>query len=170
MDCIVIGVDLECRDDNDIRIATKHDGKASTKFTVLDVPRESLSVKTPAGHSALAIRLSEAPPISVPIALVQNMHAQTVTEPKSPKHALKAPDAAEWVAAMKLEVDTLNKKGTFEFVDKIPANRKALACIFKLKVKWNKDGTLDKRKARLVVLGNYQTFGVDFHDTFAATS
>ena len=27
MDCIVIGIDLECRDDNDIRIATKHDGQ-----------------------------------------------------------------------------------------------------------------------------------------------
>ena len=55
MECIVIGVDLECRDDNDIRIASKHDGKASTKYTIFDVPRESLAVKSAAGLTALAV-------------------------------------------------------------------------------------------------------------------
>ena len=168
--CFIVGQDLECRDDNDIRIATRHDGHASTVHTLLDVPRDSLTVSSPTGYVALAVQCTEQTGNPAAVPPTKNMRSQTVTEPRSSKQALTAPDSVEWAAAMKKEVETLTNKGTFDFIDTVPAGRKAIACIFKLKLKWNKDGTLDKRKARLVALGNYQEYGVDYEQVFAATS
>ena len=71
---------------------------------------------------------------------------------------------------MQHEIDTLDRKGTFEWISTLPEGRKAISCIFKLKAKWSKDGTLDKRKARLVALGCHQQFGEDYREVFAATS
>jgi hypothetical protein len=164
--CIVVGLDIACRDNNDVRIAlSSGDGHA-----FLDVPRKTLSTDTPSGFTALAVRLSESNATGVPTEGLKGERAQLVTEPRSSKQAYNAPDATEWRAAMKKEIDTLTSKQTFEFVNAVPAGRRAISCIFKLKVKWRKDGTLDKRKARLVALGNHQVFGLEFSDTFAATS
>ena len=171
LSCIVVGQDLDCRDDNEMRIATRHDGQKNTKHTLVDVPRDTLSVPSPAGDVALAVRHTETASPSVPIkALGARTRAQTVTEPRSSRQAMSAPDAKEWSAAMQKEIDTLDHKGTFQWVKEVPSGRRAISCIFKMKLKWNKDGTLERRKARLVALGNYQVYGLEYDKVFAATS
>lgn len=35
------------------------------------------------------------------------------------------------------------------------------------KIKYNSDGTIERLKARLVILGNHQTEGLDYTETFA---
>jgi hypothetical protein len=94
LQCIVVGQDLECRDDLDMRVATRHDGHPETKFTLLDVPRDSLTVTSPAGHTALAVRCTETKVVSIPTAHMKATKLQMVTEPHSPKQAASAPDAS----------------------------------------------------------------------------
>jgi len=169
--CVVVAIDMENRDGNEMRIAMKSDRRHDLSITLLDVPRSTLTVPSPIGNVALVARRAL---ITAPTAFnVEKMNygpVQTVTEPRSPKQAQNAPDSAEWAVAMRHEVDTLTSKQTFEFIKELPPGRKAISCIFKLKLKWRKDGTLEKRKARLVALGNYQQFGVDYQQVFAATS
>ncbi|CAL8102598.1 unnamed protein product [Prunus armeniaca] len=44
---------------------------------------------------------------------------------------------------------------------------KHVGCRWMFTVKYNADGTVEKYKARLVAKGFTQTYGVDYHDTFA---
>jgi hypothetical protein len=171
--CIVIGLDLDCQDSDNTRIAIRNDD--GIEHTLIDVPRESITVVTPSGNTALAFvpdtyyaftaEITRQPTFSDDL-----IQQQTVTQPRSMKAALRAPDAVLWKEAAQKEFTTLVKKGTFEFIDEVPPGATAIMCVFKLTVKWNKDGTLNKRKARLVVFGMLQTYGVDYKETFAPSS
>jgi hypothetical protein len=50
--CIVIGLDLDCQDSDNTRIAIRNDD--GIEHTLIDVPRESITVVTPTGNTALA--------------------------------------------------------------------------------------------------------------------
>jgi len=58
------------------------------------------------------------------------------------------------------------KNKTWELVDK-PENRKVIGVKWVFKIKLNADSSINKYKARLVVKGYAQIFGVDYSDTFA---
>ncbi|KAH0819425.1 hypothetical protein GEV33_003366 [Tenebrio molitor] len=64
--------------------------------------------------------------------------------------AIHGADKDEWKDAILSEIKTLVIKDTWDVVDKYAA-----------------DGTLDRRKARVVAKGFTQRPGIDFHDTFA---
>ncbi|XP_074315387.1 uncharacterized protein LOC141651581 [Silene latifolia] len=74
-----------------------------------------------------------------------------------------------WCEAMILEIDALLRNGTRDVVD-LPAGKKAIGNKWVYKVKLRADGSVERFKARLVVLGNRQEAGIDFFETFAPTA
>jgi hypothetical protein len=86
--------------------------------------------------------------------------------PLTYKEAYNSPQQTEWVAAIQKEYDSLNLKKTWETMT-LPANRKALPCKWVFDIKYNPDGTIEKYKARLVIKGFKQIYGVDYDETFA---
>ena len=67
---------------------------------------------------------------------------------------------------MQKEIYALENNKTWD-VQKLPAGKKALGCKWVYKIKYNSDGTIERLKARLVILGNHQTEGLDYTETFA---
>lgn len=67
---------------------------------------------------------------------------------------------------MKVEMDALEKNHTWDLVD-IPNGKKPVGSKWVFTVKFRADGTLERYKARLVANGYTQTYGVDYHETFA---
>ncbi|KAJ6917859.1 Retrovirus-related Pol polyprotein from transposon RE1 [Populus alba x Populus x berolinensis] len=60
----------------------------------------------------------------------------------------------------------IEKNQTWMLVNR-PAHKKAIAVKWVYRTKFNADGSINKHKARLVVKGYAQMFGVDFFETFA---
>ena len=60
----------------------------------------------------------------------------------------------------------IEKNKTWELVDR-PQERKVIGVKWVFKTKLNVDGSINKYKARLVVKGYAQIFGVDYSETFA---
>ncbi|KAJ9560945.1 LOW QUALITY PROTEIN: hypothetical protein OSB04_006105 [Centaurea solstitialis] len=88
-------------------------------------------------------------------------------EPTSYSEAMKLDDADEWLMAMKAEMESLLKSGTWELV-LIPKGKKAVRSkwVFKLK----EGATPEEKpryKARLVAKGYSQIPGVDYNDIFS---
>lgn len=67
---------------------------------------------------------------------------------------------------MQQEIDALEKKGTWDIVD-LPPGKKSIGCAWVYLIKYKSDGTIERYKARVVVLGNTQVEGLDFNETFA---
>ncbi|KAG7557929.1 Integrase catalytic core [Arabidopsis suecica] len=72
----------------------------------------------------------------------------------------------KWRDAVQDEIVALEDNGTWT-VETLPKGKKALGCKWVFKLKYHADGTLERHKARLVVLGNNQTEGIDFNETYA---
>ncbi|EPS70145.1 hypothetical protein M569_04616 [Genlisea aurea] len=71
-----------------------------------------------------------------------------------------------WIEAMNVELDALNRNETWEICS-LPKGKRAIGCRWVYKTKVNPDGSINKRKARLVAQGYGQKEGVDFTDVFA---
>jgi len=63
----------------------------------------------------------------------------------------------------------IDKSQTWELVER-PEHRKVIGVKWVFRTKLNVDGSINKHKARLVVKGYAQIFGVDFFDTFASVA
>jgi len=63
----------------------------------------------------------------------------------------------------------IQKNRTWELVDK-PIDRKVIGVKWVFRTKLNVDCSINKYKARLVVKGYAQIFGVDYSNTFAPVS
>lgn len=78
----------------------------------------------------------------------------------------EAENDPKWIAAMQEELSMIEKNQTWELVER-PKHQKVIGVKWVFRRKENADGTLNKYKARLVVKGYAQVFGVDYFDTFA---
>ena len=85
---------------------------------------------------------------------------------REPMHFSEAVKDARWREAMACEVKALQDNDTWELVT-LPPGKKALGCKWIYKLKYHSDGSLERFKARLVILGNHQVEGLDYNETFA---
>lgn len=67
---------------------------------------------------------------------------------------------------MDLEIQAIEKNSTWKLVE-LPAGAKSTGVRWIYKTKLNEHGEVDKHKARLVVKGYAQRFGVDYTEVFA---
>ena len=84
-------------------------------------------------------------------------------EPKNYEEAAKDPS---WVKATNKEVDALLMNHTWEFVD-LPPGKKTISSKWVYKVKLKSNGSLERFKARLVIRGFTQKYGVDYQEVFS---
>ena len=87
-------------------------------------------------------------------------------EPRSYKEAIKSPDWPNWQTVMGNEMDQLKKQKTWDLVD-LPPNKKALKTRQVYKIKTDQNNQIIKQKARWVVKGFTQQYGIDYEETFA---
>ncbi|KAG7578844.1 Zinc finger CCHC-type [Arabidopsis thaliana x Arabidopsis arenosa] len=87
----------------------------------------------------------------------------THVEPRSFNEAMKY---EVWKNAMGSEVDALQRNHTWD-LEELPPNKKALGSKWVFTIKLRSDGSIERHKARLVVLGNHQEEGIDYTETFS---
>ena len=92
--------------------------------------------------------------------------------PTTVQEAMKSPHAHHWREALNTEMQSIQQHGTYDLVSRtsLPLGAKILPCRFVFVVKPRPDGTIQKFKARLVVGGHRQTYGVDYTETYAPVS
>lgn len=80
-----------------------------------------------------------------------------------------SPNSKEWYEAVEYELNELNalkKNQTWTLVDR-PENKNIITCKYVFRIKRNKEGGIDRFRARLVARGFSQKKGEDFDETFA---
>lgn len=87
-------------------------------------------------------------------------------EPKSYADAMKAVDSKEWLESMKEELESIERNQTWELTD-LPQGRKAIGSKWVFKKKFDDNGKVVRRKARLVAQGFSQKYGIDYDEVFA---
>ncbi|MCI24867.1 hypothetical protein A2U01_0046053, partial [Trifolium medium] len=85
---------------------------------------------------------------------------------REPVHFPEAVQDAKWRLAMQQELQALEDNGTWT-LQPLPNGKKPLGCKWVYKIKHNSDGTIERYKARLVILGNHKKEGIDYTETFA---
>ena len=86
-----------------------------------------------------------------------------VKEPATLEDALAQP---QWYAAMKSEMNSIQKNDAWDLVP-APTGHKVIGTKWIWKTKYKSDGSLEKCKARLVAQGYSHVEGFDFDDSFA---
>eukprot|EP00505_MAST-04D_sp_SCG-Rhode-Island_P003268 Stramenopile-MAST_4_protein_3268 len=94
------------------------------------------------------------------------LKAADIPEPITLKQAQKSPYWKEWDKATKIELENLDKHGTFELVDK-KRHQRTIGTKWVFEAKHDKDGNIKQSKARLVAKGNNQTYMEHYDKTFA---
>ena len=72
----------------------------------------------------------------------------------------------KWTKTMNEEMEALQKSTTWELCQ-LPKGKKKVGCKWVFTVKLDTNGSIDRYKARLVVKGYTQKYGVDYQETFA---
>ena len=81
--------------------------------------------------------------------------------------AMNCSDREKWSKAIAVELDAIKRNQVMVEVPRVPVGHKAIGTKWVFKIKHNKDGTVDKYKARLVCQGFRQRQGLDYNETFA---
>jgi hypothetical protein len=93
-------------------------------------------------------------------------------EPGSMKEALAGKDRTKWRNALLTELQSIADLGVYELVDRrdVPAGRRILTGKPVFKIKRDENGDPIRWKARWVVKGFLQVFGVDYNETTSPTA
>ena len=88
------------------------------------------------------------------------------SEPSSYHDAMRGPDASAWQDSIDEEMKSLLRNGTWDIVDQ-PKNVKPIGSQWVFKNKLAPDGSIARRKSRLVARGDQQVHEDSFYETFA---
>ncbi|KAK0577899.1 hypothetical protein LWI29_001989 [Acer saccharum] len=83
-----------------------------------------------------------------------------------PRGIHEALEKSEWRVTIQEEMNALKKNGTWE-LSNLPEGKRPVGCKWIFTIKYNPDGSVSRYKARLVVKGFTQTYGIDYQETFA---
>ncbi|GKA30230.1 retrotransposon protein, putative, ty1-copia subclass [Tanacetum coccineum] len=89
-----------------------------------------------------------------------------INEPGNYKAALLDPKSDKWLEVMNVEMQFMKDNEVWDLVD-IPLDGKTVSSKWLFKKKTGMDGAVHTYKARLVVKGFTQTYGVDYEETFS---
>jgi len=78
-------------------------------------------------------------------------------------------DPDRWMLPMKIEMDTLTLKHTWDLV-KPPPGANVMDSMWVYDIKWDGEGNCIKDKARLVGKGYTQQLGVDYNETWVGVT
>ncbi|GKC91861.1 retrovirus-related pol polyprotein from transposon TNT 1-94 [Tanacetum coccineum] len=92
--------------------------------------------------------------------------AQLVLFSGDPSSVREAMRLKEWREAMELELQSIERNQTWVLVNR-PEGKNIIGLKWIFKTKYLADGSIEKRKARLVVRGYAQKQGIDYEETFA---
>ncbi|GJY29152.1 retrotransposon protein, putative, ty1-copia subclass [Tanacetum coccineum] len=134
-----------------------------------EVPIEVEGFEPPQGEVILvrrSVRTHQAPN-----RLCLNVEAQEhnfgdLDEPTSYKATMLDPESKKWLDAMNAEMQSMIDNMVWVLVD-LPPNCKTVRSKWLYKKKIDIDGNVHTSKARLVVKGYTQTFGIDYEETFS---
>ena len=92
-------------------------------------------------------------------------------EPSSVKQAMQLPEAEEWMKAINKELQALEDNHVMSEVEEcdVPQSAKIISSRYVFKIKRDENDVIRRRKARLVIKGNFQREGIDYQETFAPT-
>lgn len=88
-----------------------------------------------------------------------------IIELRSLNEALESPQASEWKEAIEDELNSLERRKTWE-ITKLPKGRKCIGCRWVFKLKTNTEGEVTRYRARLVAKGFSQKKGIDYSETY----
>jgi hypothetical protein len=91
--------------------------------------------------------------------------------PQTYRAALDSPQVAEWMTAMKKEIDGCLEQAVWTVVprDSLPAGANVIPVKWVFKIKTDETGKITKFKARITPKGFKQRYGIDFFEVFANT-
>lgn len=89
-------------------------------------------------------------------------------EPSTYDEAIKCNESSKWLAAIKEELKAHEENNTWTIIDK--TDKKAITSKWIFKIKKNKEGAIEKYKARLCARGFSQVRDIDYSETFAPTT
>lgn len=104
--------------------------------------------------------------IDLPLEDQFHYFSATVTTNDDPVNFKQAVQCANWRDAMNKELTALEENNTWK-ITKLPPGKKSIGCKWLFKTKYNPDGSIERYKSRLVVLGCKQVYGIDYVETFA---
>ena len=87
-------------------------------------------------------------------------------EPKTFQDAITSPQSDDWKMALDEEIRSLSEQNVYEVVQQSP-DVNPLPCKWVFKIKYDRNGNIQRFKARLVAKGYKQISGIDFHETFS---
>jgi len=90
----------------------------------------------------------------------------TITSNNEPKTFSQAVQDPKWCEAMTKEITALEENQTWDLTT-FPLGKRVLGCKWVYKGKYKVDGSIERFKARLVILGNTQIEGQGFNETSA---
>jgi transposase InsO family protein len=88
-------------------------------------------------------------------------------EPRSLKEALASPHANDWLIACEEENASLKAMNVYEEVPPPPPGTKIVGSRYVFRSKRDQNGSVSRRKARMVALGHTQSHGIDYNEVFA---
>jgi hypothetical protein len=90
----------------------------------------------------------------------------TDADPLTVREALQRPEADEWMAGIRAELNSQHAADVWDLVE-LPEGKNAIGSKFVFRTKYDAQGKVIKRKVRLVAQGFTQQYGVNYLETYA---